>query len=131
MSTNNDIAVVRQDNTALMKRMEPVATLTPLADIFETPDAFVLSLDMPGASKDSISVTMDQASLVIKGNVESHVKQEAKILFSEIPGVGFHRTFNLSDGIDRDNVDARFENGVLTMKLFKKEELKPREIKIK
>ncbi|MDL1893979.1 Hsp20 family protein, partial [Sphingobacteriales bacterium CHB3] len=34
------------------------------------------------------------------------------------------------DGIDRDNVDARYENGVLMVKLLKKEELKPREIRI-
>ncbi len=131
MSTNNDIAVVRQENTALMKKPEPVATVTPLADIYETSDAYVLMLDMPGAMKDSIHITMDQSSLVVKANVETYARPEAKILFTEIPGVGFHRTFNLSEGIDRNNVDARFENGVLTLKLFKKEELKPREIKIK
>lgn len=130
MPTNSDIAVVRQNNTALMKKPESIAAVTPLADIYETPDSFVLKLDMPGATKDSISITLDQSSLVIKAGVEGSVAPESKRLFSEIPGVGFHRAFNLSDDIDRNNVDARYEDGVLVMKLFKKEELKPREIKI-
>lgn len=131
MSTNNDVAVVQKENTALMRKPEPVATVTPLADIYETPDAYVLALDMPGATKDSISITMDNTSLVIRAGVEAHRKEPATMLFNEIPGVGFHRAFNLTEGIDRDNVDARYENGVLIVKLLKKEELRPREIHIR
>lgn len=131
MSTNNDVTVVQQDNTAMIRKPDPVATVTPLADIYETPDAYVLLLDMPGATKDSISITMDQSTLVIRASVEGYVRENATLLFNEIPGVGFQRTFNLTEGIDRDNVDARYENGVLMVKLLKKEELKPREIRIR
>lgn len=131
MSTQKDIAVIRQDNTALMKKAEPVVTVTPLVDIYETPDAYVLLVDLPGASKESIRITLDQSSLVVKASVESHVANESKLLVNEIPNAGFHRAFNLTDGIDRDNVDARYEDGVLKLKLLKKEELKPREITIK
>jgi HSP20 family protein len=130
MSTNNDVAVVQKENTALMRKPDPVATVTPLADIYETPDAFVLMLDVPGATKDSVSITMDRSSLVIRAGVETRGKENARLLFHEIPGMGFHRVFNLTDGIDRDNVDARLENGVLTVKLLKREELRPREIRI-
>jgi HSP20 family protein len=131
MSTQNDIAVIRQDNTALMKKAEPVVPVTPLVDIYETPDAYVLMVDLPGASKESIRITLDQTSLVVKASVESHVANESKFLGNEIPNAGFHRAFNLTDGIDQDNVDARYEDGVLKLKLLKKEELKPREITIK
>ena len=131
MSTNNDVTVVQKNNTALMRKPDPVASVTPLADIYETPDAYVLLLDVPGATKDSISITMDESSLVIEAGVEAYAGEDAKLLFNEIPGVGFQRTFNLTDGIDRDNVDARYENGVLTVKLLKKEELRPREIQIR
>ncbi len=130
MSTNNDVAVTQQQNTSLMKTPGPVASVIPLADIYETPDAFVLMLDMPGASKESISITMDESSLVIKSSVESYTKENAKLLFREIAGVGFQRVFNVTDSIDRNSVDARYENGVLTVKLFKKEEMKPREIRV-
>ena len=42
-----------------------------------------------------------------------------------------YRVFNLGDGIDRTGIDAKYEEGVLTIKLFKKDETKPREIEIK
>lgn len=131
MSTNNDVTVTQEQNTSLMKTPSPVATVMPLADIYETPDAFVLMLDMPGAPKESISITMDQSSLVIRSGVESYSEGNAKLLFSEIAGVGYQRVFNVTEGIDRNSVDARYENGVLTIKLFKKEEVKPREIRVK
>lgn len=130
MSTKNEVAVRNQDNTALMRRPQPVATVTPLADIYETADAYVLMLDMPGTQRDSISVTIDKSSLVIKGEVESYVKENSKLLFNEIPNAAYQRTFNLTDGIETNNVDAHYNNGVLTVKLFKKEEVKPREIRI-
>ncbi|MEO8167590.1 MAG: Hsp20/alpha crystallin family protein [bacterium] len=130
MTTNNDVTVKQQQSTSLMKTPSPVATVMPLADIYETPDAFVLMLDMPGASKEAISITMDESSLVIKADVESYAQEDAKLLFSEIAGVGYQRVFNISDGIDRNSVDAKYDNGVLTVKLFKKEKLKPREIRV-
>lgn len=131
MSTNHDVAVKQQDNTALMKRPDRAASAVPLADIFETPDAYVLKLDMPGATKESISVTMDKDSLVIRGEVRRVYEQSSKVLYSEIPESVYHRNFNVTDSIDRNSVDAQFENGVLTLKLLKKEELKAREIQIK
>jgi len=131
MSTNHDVAVKQQDNTAMMKRPDQVATAVPLADIFETPDAYVLKLDMPGATKESISVTMDKDSLVIRGEVHRVYEKSSKVLYSEIPASVYHRNFNVTDSIDRNSVDAQFENGVLTLKLLKKEELKAREIQIK
>lgn len=130
MSTKNEVAVRNQDNTALMRRPQPVATVTPLADIYETADAYVLMLDVPGSQKESIGITIDKSSLVIKGEVESYVKENSKLLFNEIPNAAYQRTFNLTDGIETNNVDAHYNNGVLTVKLFKKEEVKPREIRI-
>jgi len=131
MSSNSNTATVRQDTTALMRRPDPVVTITPLADIYETADAFVVMLDMPGATKESISIMMDGSSLVVKGAVTAIYRENASLLCNECAIGSYQRSFNLSDGINRENVEAHYENGVLTLKLFKKEELKPREIRIK
>ncbi|MBI5470954.1 MAG: Hsp20/alpha crystallin family protein [Ignavibacteriae bacterium] len=131
MSSNNDVAVMQQDNTALRRQAEQIATVAPLTDIFETADAYVLKLDMPGASKESINVTMDKDSLVIRGEAQNIFNQSAKVLYSEIQGAVYHRNFNITESVDRNSVDAQFEDGVLTLKLLKKEELKAREIQIK
>lgn len=130
MSANTEVSVTQRDNTALMTRPEPVATVTPFADIFERDDAYVLMLDMPGASKDSISITVDANSLVVRARPAMMVDSDAKMLCHEIVNADFFRSFNLSSGINRDKIDATYENGVLTITLYKNEELRPREIKI-
>lgn len=130
MSTNTEVSVNHRDNTALMTRPEPVTTVTPFADIFERDDAYVLMIDMPGASKDSISITVDADSLVVKARGTMMLGDNAKVLYNEIPNAEFFRSFNLTNGINRDRIEAAYEEGVLTVTLHKNEELRPREIKI-
>jgi HSP20 family protein len=104
--------------------------MTPAADIYETDDAYVLMLDMPGATKESISVSMDKSLLTIRGTAEMLRYDDARLHYNEIRGGVYERSFNLTEGIDRNSVEAHFENGVLTVKLLKKEEVKPRTIPI-
>lgn len=102
----------------------------PLADVYETSEAFVLMLDLPGATRQSIRLTIEKGEMQVKAEVEPLHRQEGSILFNEMQGTGFFRAFNIGDGIDTGNVDARFEQGVLTVRLFKSEDAKPREINI-
>ena len=104
---------------------------TPFADIYETPDAYVLTLDMPGATKEQINVSLDKGVLTVKAGVEQYHSPDASLLFREIHTPGYKRAFNLGEGINRSNIDAWYENGVLTLKLFKSEDQKPREIPVK
>jgi HSP20 family protein len=106
------------------------AAVSPHADVYETPDAYVLVLDMPGAIKDRISVSLDQDNLVVEADSQPGFSEGGRILANEIRGNRFHRVFVIGQGIQRDAVDARFENGVLTVKLFKAEETKPKQIAI-
>jgi HSP20 family protein len=113
-----------------MKKTESVVMTTPLADIYETADAFVVKLDMPGATKESISITLDASSLVVRSVAEAQSRENTNLLYGECGGGNYHRSFNLTNGVNRENVEAQYDNGVLTLKLFKKEELKLREIRI-
>lgn len=132
MTKNTEVAVVQRNSGLPMTRPEAQESfIVPFADIYETPEAFVLMLDMPGVSKVSISVTMDRGSLIVKGSVEPYHRENASLLFNELRNASYYRVFNIGDGIDRNNVDAQFERGVLTVKLFKSDELKPRQIQIK
>jgi HSP20 family protein len=105
-------------------------SVMPAADIYETPDSYVLSLDMPGARKERISLTLDRGMLEVSAEVEPRHEESATLLRREILTEGYRRSFTLGEGIDRESVDARFEDGVLTVKLFKSPEAKPREIRI-
>jgi len=131
MDTNNTGDLIRRPSSALAKRPEPFEPpVTPLADIYETADAFVVKLDMPGAVKDSISVIVEPGILAVKGKGESHHPENGKLVFSEIGKRSYARTFNLADGVDSGNIEAQFENGVLGITIPKTESLKAREIKI-
>jgi len=124
---NKEVAL-RQDLAPATETVEHYSV--PAADIYETPDAYVLMLDMPGASKESISVKLDKNELKVKSSVTSLHADNATLVFKELGTAGYYREFTIGEGIDRDSVDAHFDNGVLTIKLFKSEELKPRSITI-
>ncbi len=132
MTKNGEVALVRKASDALARRMEPLEDfVTPAADIFETPDAFVLKVDMPGVQKESISVQIEPGELQIKGLIDQLYKEPANLVYSEIRKASFYRRFNVGNGIDADKIHASFDDGVLTVILQKNESIKVREIPIK
>ncbi|HTY37931.1 MAG TPA: Hsp20/alpha crystallin family protein [Bacteroidota bacterium] len=132
MDTNNHGDLIRRPSSALAKRPEPLEPpMTPVADIYETADAFVIKLDMPGAEKESISVTIEPGMLAVKGKAESHKLINGQLVFSEIGRRIYERRFNLGEGVDGSKVEAQFENGVLGITIPKADILKAREINIK
>lgn len=105
--------------------------LTPLADIFEGVDSFTVIMEMPGVTKDSLSLTVEGKRLSIKGTVKPYHDQNATLLVKEVEEKNYYRVFNLMDGIDTKKIEAELENGVLTIMLLKHEDSKPKEIQVK
>ena len=130
--TKNEVAVQQHDHSkALRERSGEEQFTAPAADIYETPEAFVVMLDMPGATKETINISIDRTNLTVKGPASVLHTGNATLLHNEIPALGFYRAFHLGEEINQNNVDAHLEQGVLTIKLYKKEEMKPKEIRIK
>ncbi len=105
-------------------------TVEPVADIYETADAFVVKLDMPGSSKEEIKLSIEPNRLTVRGTVGAQYGEDAKVFFSEIGRKNYVREFNLGNGVNHDAIDAQYENGVLTITLPKTEHVKAREIQI-
>jgi HSP20 family protein len=125
------IRVKQNGSTALVLHKSSLENFRlPLADVYEKADAFVLSLDLPGATKEAISVTIQGESLAVKVDVLPHFEQGAKVLINECSTSGYFRIFRLGNEIDRDHVEARFDLGVLTVILSKRRESQPRAISI-
>lgn len=124
---------VTKTNSEPVTRTEPREDqyLLPLANIYETPDAYVVMLDVPGAQKESMSVRLERGRLTVTASAARHFDGNGTLLHEETRTPGYTRAFALGEGIDLSNVDAQYEDGVLTIKLFKNEELKPREISIR
>ena len=107
-------------------------TFGPVVDIYETKSEVVLLAEVPGASREDISVQVDKGVLTVQADSKFAVPGEgyAATFVAFEPGQ-FFRAFALSDEIDREKIDATVANGVLTVRLPKAEAAKTRKIQIK
>ncbi len=132
MEDGKQDALMRRPEDALQRvPVPPERIVTPVADLFETGDAFIMKLDMPGTAKECIHLSIESDRLAIRASVAVPHPASAHVLFSEIGHKKYLREFNLGDGIDRDKIDALYEDGVLTILLPKTEALRPRTIPIR
>lgn len=105
---------------------------SPRVDISETDDEYIVRADVPGVSKDDIKITIKDNVLTISGEKkqEKETKNENFHRIERVYG-SFTRTFTLPSAVKVDKVEARFKDGVLTIKLPKVEEAKAKEIEVK
>ena len=104
----------------------------PAVDIYETDTHdLVLRAELPGMSREHIEVTVENSTLIIKGEkkFDSEVKEENYRRIERSYGT-FHRSFTLPNTVDTAKVTADVKNGVLTITLPFKEEAKPRTINV-
>jgi len=103
----------------------------PLSDVYETPDNFTILIDMPGVDTENVSIDMRDNELVINGEVSQEGYADEKVMYSEYNIGHYHRHFVLSDAINRDKIEAKMSDGVLSLVLPKAEYVKPRKIEVK
>jgi len=109
-----------------------LATWTPQFDVKETADNYILRADLPGIAEEDLEIQMVGNRLTVSGHRELEERQEGESYYAVERSYGtFTRTFSLPDGIDADQVQAELKNGVLTMTIPKREEVKPRKITLK
>ena len=104
----------------------------PSVDIYETDKHdLVLRAELPGISREDIEVTVENGTVVIKGEkkFDTEVKEEHYRRIERTYGT-FHRSFTLPNTVDATKVAAEYKNGVLTVTLPFKEEAKPRSINV-
>jgi HSP20 family protein len=108
----------------------PARTFLPTADIFEAENALHVVLEMPGAEKDNINVSVREGVLSIDGRLDFSKYKDLQPLYTDNVG-NYSRSFRLSSAIDQTKIVAELRDGVLSLTLPKVEEAKPRAIQIK
>ncbi|WP_119842065.1 Hsp20/alpha crystallin family protein [Salinibacter ruber] len=109
----------------------PQAVWRPRMDLTEAEDAYRLRLDMPGMSTDDLTISYKNDELVISGERESSRTDENEEFVRVERSFGhFRRAFTLPQTVDADNIEATYDNGVLTIRVPKTEAVKPRQIEI-
>lgn len=105
---------------------------TPAMDLMEAEDHFVLRADLPGLSEDDVAIEVQDGTLTISGERKAeHERREQGWFRIERSFGRFSRSLTLPEGVDPDGVTAEFDRGVLTVRIPKPEERKPRRIAIK
>lgn len=126
---NVEMKTLDKDQNGAVEAQKPVAAtyLTPRVDIVETKDAYRLEAEMPGVNKEGLEILLDGAELTIVGH-RNQASPAGGYLYRESKNVDYRRVFELDPAIDTETVDARIDQGVLTLRLPKSERVKPRKV---
>jgi HSP20 family protein len=105
---------------------------TPAVDVKETPEAVVVKAEVPGMDAKEINISVTGEVLTIKGEKKSErEEQEENYHLVERSFGSFSRSLTLPAAVDLDKIEAKYDNGVLTITCPKKEAVKPKAIEIK
>jgi HSP20 family protein len=112
---------------------DTMVDFNPREDIKETPDAYIVSMDIPGMDKDKINVEVKNNMLIVSGERNSETKEEQPNQFyRQQRAFGhFYRSMPLPQDAKADNIDAQYKDGVLTVKVPRAKQAKPAAQKIK
>jgi HSP20 family protein len=110
----------------------PATAFSPAWEVKETTEAFVLKADLPGVAEADLDIAVHNNVLSVSGSraAEERKDGESYALYERQFG-SFSRSFALPDLADGERVEAKLENGVLTLTVAKKAEAKPRKIALK
>jgi len=104
-------------------------TYMSCCDIYKENGNVIVSMEMPGVSKDNLDIKVDGDLLVIIG--KKNVNQpDGKYMIREIRDGDYQHSFTIDETIDRNKIEASIKNGVVSLKLGLKESEKPRKINI-
>lgn len=99
-------------------------------DVKAEDEAYVLSATIPGVSAQDLNIQVVNETVTIQGEIQVERIDEDHYLLSERPSGRFNRVITLPDALDAGKAEAHIENGVLTLRIPKSEEAKPKTIKI-
>ena len=103
----------------------------PPVDIVEEKDRILLTAELPGFQEKDIEIQMEGGVLTLRGERKSEQQQEGRTFHRTERAYGqFVRSFTLPNNVDREHIKASFANGLLQIEMPKREEAKPRQIKI-
>jgi HSP20 family molecular chaperone IbpA len=118
---------VKQAAGEAARRVEYVR---PRVDVYEDGNGITLFADLPGVSRDKLTLQVDKDTLLIEGEAAVEFPQNMRALYAEVRNPRYRRSFALSSELDVDAIQANLKDGVLTLRLPKKPTHQPRKIQV-
>ena len=108
-----------------------LTTWAPAVDIYETEQALVVKADLPDIKPEELDIRVENNILTIRGErkFEKKVSEDSYLRVERSYG-SFNRSFSLANTVNTEAINAQYNNGVLTLTVPKREEAKPKQIKV-
>jgi HSP20 family protein len=103
----------------------------PAVNLYETEDAYVLTAEVPGVAPEELEISLEGSTVTLRGERKVAGEEGASVHRSERPAGAFRRAIDLPLSIDGEKVEAVHRHGVLTLRLPKAPEHRPRQISVK
>ncbi|WP_300162103.1 Hsp20/alpha crystallin family protein [Solidesulfovibrio sp.] len=102
----------------------------PATDIIEKEDGFYIYVDMPGVSKETLVIDLNEDELKVIGKADYQMVEGRKLGHVEFGGGEYFRSFTVSHIVDKERIKATLKDGVLELYLPRQEKVQPRKIEI-
>jgi HSP20 family protein len=130
MADTQELAT-RQADSLQREARRPEVVLRPATDIFEDDDGITLQMDVPGASKDRLTLQVNRDRLDVEAEMRIDMPEGMEAVYADVRSTRYERTFALSSELDTGNIDANLKDGVLTLRIAKRQEVRPRKIEVR
>ena len=116
---------------ATVERTRSGKVFCPPVDIYERNDEIVLLADMPGVDTKTIDIMVEKNILSIRGEIHEQNPAGYELFYREYDSGDYQRSFTLNDTVDQNKIEAKYENGILKLRLPKAEKVKPKKIEVR
>ncbi len=126
--TKVDVTEPTRTEQQLPETRDTSRFLVPAVDIYETEDALHVIADVPGVREEDLDIRVEDRVLTISGKPSLVTGED--LLMQEFELMPYFRQFRLGDDVDQEKIEARLQHGVLTLRLPKADQAKPKKIKV-
>lgn len=116
--------------TAAEQLISPEKAFSPDVSIFDNREALIFSIDVPGVKKGDVNIEVDENNVMTVRARTSFKEPDSDCLVREVSFGDYYRAFALSDEFDKGKINGSLENGVLTVIVPRREDVKPKKIQI-
>ena len=129
--TNSESSNVKQRAPSRGQQRESEVVLRPPVDIYEDANGITLMADMPGVSRDRLTIEVDKDMLLVEGEARIEMSEGMEALYADVRSTRYRRSFTLSGELETDQIDASLKDGVLSVRIPKRAEVRPRKIEVR
>ena len=129
MAATQDVA--KTEGPAAHHGRDAEFAVPPAVDIFEDPHGIMVVAEMPGVSKERLNVQADRNTLTIEGTAAIEMPTGMEPVHADVKSTRYSRSFVLSGELETDAIDAKLKDGVLTIRIPKRREFRPRKVEVR